>query len=60
MCMCFAFVVVTMNGFHMSRLEIMLVVIEGALMNLMYLEPCLLTNNIPIKSHVLYFPNNRR
>jgi hypothetical protein len=60
MCTCFAYVGVTMNGFDMSMLEIMLVVIEGALRNLMYLVLCFLTNNITIKYHVLYFSNNRR
>jgi hypothetical protein len=44
----------------MSMLEIMLVVIEGALRNLMYLVLFFLTNNITIKSHVHYFSNNRR
>ena len=60
MCTWFAFVGVTMYSFDMSLLEIMLVSIEGALMNIMYLVPFFLTNNIFIKPHVLYFPNSRR
>jgi hypothetical protein len=43
-----------------SMMEIMLVVIEGTLRNVMYLVPFFLTNNIVIKSHVLYFSNNRK
>ena len=51
MCTCFSFVGVTMNSFNMSLLKIMLVSIEGALRNIMYLVPCFLTNNISIKPH---------
>lgn len=50
---------ITMNNFPLSLFKRMLVIIEGAMRNRLYIVPFFLTNNVPIKYHALYFNNER-